>query len=133
MAKPNDAQAAWEFTEDFDVNVAPPAAPQRTPRRFEMPFASKFFTPALEVALAGKKPHKFVPKTFFLQRAEKPEKVDGKYMKAKIRDQFNKWLKQQSPEISSQLTILLIERNGREPEFPEAGVSIWILKSDKTA
>nr|WP_316651467.1 hypothetical protein [uncultured Gellertiella sp.] len=132
MAKTDSKQTAWEFTEDFDVSVAPPEGPTRAPRRFEMPFAPKLFTPALPLALEGKKPHKFVPKSFFVGRSEKPEQVDVKYMRQKIRAQWNKWLKLQSKEAQEQLTLLIIPRDGKQTDFPEEGVSIWIMKAEKT-
>jgi hypothetical protein len=117
----------WEFTEEFDVGIAPPEAPVRAPRSTELPFASKFFAPAMMVALEGKKPHKFIPRSFFLARAAKPEGVDAKYMKEKIRGAFNKWIKAQPEAVRNSLQVLQIERTGKEPEFPEAGISVWIV------
>lgn len=131
--KPAPTQTAWEFTEDFDIGIAPPEAPARGLRSTSMPFATKFFTPAMGPALEGKKPHKFIPKAFFLGRAEKPEKVNGSYMKTKIRDQFNKWKKQQAPAVQEALTLLMHERTGKEEGFNEPGISVWIMTATPKA
>lgn len=125
----------WEFTEDFDTSIAPPEGPVRRTRSTALPFADKFFEPAKMVALEGKKPHKFIAKDFFMERAAemggKPEKVNGAYMKAKVRDAFNKWKKTQGKLIQDSLELLLIERSGKEEGFPQAGLSVWILTAEK--
>lgn len=122
-----NAQTQWEFTADFDTDVAPPETIKPTTRNAS-PFVPMFFGPALSVALAGNKPHKFVAKAFFLERTDKPELVTGSYMKSKARDQFNKWLKTQPETIRGGLKLLIVERTGAEAEFKEkgAGISIWL-------
>lgn len=133
-ARPAETKPKWEFTEDFDLGVAPPEAPAIITRSTGLPFAAKFFTPARDAALEGKKPHKFIPKVFFTDRAEKPEKVDGAYMKGKVRDQYNKWKKLQPQAIQDALgPLLMIERTGKEEGFPEAGLSVWMMAAEKKA
>jgi hypothetical protein len=96
-------------------------------RSTELPFAAKFFSPAMQAALEGKQPHKFIPKAFFTGRADKPEKVDGSYMKTKVREAFNKWLKLQAQPVREALAILQVERKGDEGDYKEPGVSVWIV------
>lgn len=103
------AATKWEFTAEFDLNVAIPETIKPQSRN-SPPFVPMFFKPALSGALAGSKPHKFVPKSFFVERAAKPELVTGGYMKSKVRDQFNKWVKTLDAGIRGGLTITLLER-----------------------
>ncbi|MGV1835206.1 hypothetical protein ACQZ6C_10625 [Rhizobium rhizogenes] len=128
---PSKPVTSWEFTEEFDLGVAPPEAPARAPRVTELPFAAKFFAPAMMEALANKKPHKFIPKAFFVGRAAKPEKVNGSYMKTKVRESFAKWLKTQPQAVQDSLRVLQHERTGKEEGFPEAGISVWIVTAEK--
>lgn len=136
-ASDTPAAKKWEFTEEFDTGIAPPEGPMRRSRSTELPFAAKFFEPAKTVALEGKKPHKFIPRDFFVERAAemggKPEKVNGAYMKGKVRDAFNKWKKTQGQLIQDSLQLLMIERTGKEEGFPQAGLSVWIMTADKKA
>lgn len=56
-----------------------------------LPF-KKWFDENEEVAAKGEAPASlFVPLWFFAERADDASKVDGPYVKSKLREQFNKW------------------------------------------
>lgn len=122
---PTSAPKAWEFNEEFDLALDVPQIISASARP-KLPYIEKFFVPALPHILSGKQPHKFIPKEFFTERTSKADAVDGAYMKSKVRDQFNKWVKTLPVDTGKRIKIIMVERKGGEEQFPQAGLSVWL-------
>lgn len=108
---------------EFAMTVWPeiPALPTRAASSLALPFRGWF----------PKMVHNgevFVPTSFWIdQREVEPEKVTAGYVKAKIRDAFRKWQRDE-PEASAGHSLVLIARepgddNGR---ITQAGMSVFM-------
>lgn len=121
--------ASFSLTPDFSVKM-PEHMPAPT-RATELPFKASF-TANLAAALEGKQPHFFVPDA--LWKARTPDaKVDPAYGRGKIKDAFNKWVKD-DPTARSVLGIALIYRDKGlldaegKPINGMPGVSYWLVR-----
>lgn len=122
--------AAFALTPDFSVKM-PEHMPAPT-RATELPFKASF-TANLAAALEGKQPHFFVPDAYWLARTP-DAKVDASYGRGKIRDQFNKWVKEDE-KARSVLDIAFVYRDkgvldadGKPSGL--AGVSYWLVRKN---
>lgn len=121
--------ASFTLTPDFSVSV--PAVLPGPERATSLPFAASFTAVEAE-ALMGKQPHFYVPDAFFLAR-NKDAKITPSYGKDKIRDQFNKWVKQDEKVRSSLGFVAMYRKDGyRDAEGnlvnPLPGTSYWLTK-----
>lgn len=120
----------FDFTTGFDANVA---IPEDTGSQDKLPFKAMFTTmlTALDEAKA-KDLHRFIPCAYFVKERDVEEKkATPAYVRAKVRDQFNGWLKKQDAAVQKRLTLKAYNRAGNEKDFKEKGVSIWIIDTTR--
>jgi hypothetical protein len=119
---------AWSWSDEFDTDVAPPAAPPS--RSTELPF-KPLFSQMLPHALEGKKPSKAVPLSFFVERSTKPEAMNLGKAQGKVRDQFNKWHDKLPDDQKEVLVLSIVQKSGKEQDarIKEPHVVFWVLTS----
>jgi hypothetical protein len=122
--------ASFALTPDFSVKM-PEHIPAPT-RATELPFKASF-SANLAAAVEGKQPHFFVPDAFW--KARTPDaKVDASYGRGKVRDAFNKWVKEDE-KARSIIDIALVYREkglldaeGKPVEGAAPGLSYWLIR-----
>ena len=125
------------FTFDrADFSEPIPDDPPKPPSARELPFKKRFEEFSGE-ALAGKRPHLFVPHAYWTEARDVAKDVKGgldAYSRTKLRDQFNKWRSsavEKKPELAA-LSVVVVPRTGKEDPkiagIAEPGISIWVRK-----
>jgi len=99
----------------------------------KLPFKA-LYTAMAEQMAADKKDssENFIPQAFWTEeRGVSAEKATPSYMKAKLRDQFNGWVKQDE-EARSKYQLKTFARTGKEEAFKKlgAGISFWIIDKE---
>lgn len=128
--------APREFKFTISTSIQPPEN-LSTERAGGLPFKSEIFTPAFPLAIAGQKPHAFVPVAFLQVRSDdwserngKPKKVlTAGDVRAKLNDQFKGW--QEADDARKQVKLTMVNRSGKEgiEGIDEPGVSVWMEKT----
>ncbi len=118
----------WELPAQTSIPI-PENTSGRAPSALALPLKG-VFTADLASALEGKQPHRFIPQKYWVvdRKPKDPAKAGTPgYQKAKIRGQFNEWVKEDE-KTRSALTLIMVYRTGTEEGFPEPGVSYWLTK-----
>lgn len=120
----------FDFTTKIATGIAIPAQPAATDK---LPFKAMFsaMVDAMTKAKA-KDAHSFIPLDYWVKDRKVPaEKATHSYGRAKLREQFNQWVKADEP-ARKQYDISLHNRSGKEADFAEKepGLSVWVI--DKT-
>jgi hypothetical protein len=139
-ASPQNATPAPKRTFSFATSLSIPVPvdlPKRAPGQADLPFKG-WFSESLEAARDGMQPHIFIPDAYWVEEREaKAADVNQSYGRSKVMDQFRKWKFVHKDGKNTQEIVkghegvqcTCLWRDGKQEGFPEAGLSVWLLKS----
>lgn len=145
----NQTPRIFEFTPTFSLPV-PENVPARAKQSNALPFPD-LFTSVEDKAANNEAPHFFIPTAFWHSRPSiKAENVTEGWMKAKLRDAFNKWRDETATtppqkdakgnivvpavnEKRGRFMLIALARTGKEgiEGIEEPGISIWLALTPK--
>ncbi|OCC01698.1 hypothetical protein BA190_27440 [Labrys sp. WJW] len=117
------AKKVYDFTTQVFETVPTDALRSRIS---SLPFRARWTALSVEVEKDGKPRGFFVPAAYFVEvRGAAPDKVHHAYIKQKLSDEWNKWLKElPAARRSDRFALVKTKRTGEEPDYKGQGLGV---------